>query len=84
MVRFDETVMMVRNLLHEENYIKLIGCLPDEFFQLNNLQKRKIFADIYSAINRGEQDPVKLVELVRRTMDQMVRSPAGINPVKGV
>ncbi|OGC95277.1 MAG: hypothetical protein A2029_01455 [Chloroflexi bacterium RBG_19FT_COMBO_47_9] len=65
MVVFDETCIMVRTLLGEEAYTRLIGLLPDDYFKLLNFQKRIVFKNILHEVNEGETDLNKLAETAR-------------------
>lgn len=66
MVIFDETYLMVRNLLGEELYARLVGMLPDEYFNLPDSSKRIAFRAVLHEINHeGETDPAKLLEIVK-------------------
>lgn len=79
MVRFDEAVMMVRNLLQEQKYTELIELLPDAFFQLSNEQKRTIFKEIWHAINQGEKNTARLVEMAQQTINEWAKAEPVIN-----
>ncbi|OGC95328.1 MAG: hypothetical protein A2W25_05270 [candidate division Zixibacteria bacterium RBG_16_53_22] len=67
MVVFDETCIMVRTLLGEDTYTRLVGLLPNDYFNLTNDEKRLIFRNILHEINHeGEIDPFKLSEIARK------------------
>ena len=62
-VRTNWQMNMVSQILRDD-FVALLKELPDEFYRKSDADKNQSWAEILSAVNQGETDPVKLATIV--------------------